>query len=838
MSDELLHYGTPRKSGRYPWGSGKKYQEARDFRARVEAYKKLGYSEKDIAEKLGYNTAEYRRKVAINKEIENNYIYSVLPKMKEEGMSNTQIAKELGRTEGTIRKMMKDSVDIEGTTNKQISNIADSLKERIGDDGYLDVGLGTEIEMGISRTKLRNAIAALEEEGYYTHEVRVPQLADPSKKTTILVLTKDPSSKNTYMNSDKIKSVSEWTDDGGLTMQGLKDIQSISSKKVKIRYAEDGGADKDGVIELRKGADGLDLGSSRYAQVRIGVDGTHFLKGMALYGDDIPDGYDIVFNTNKSKNVPKHEVLKKMKDNPDNPFGASITRQNGKLNIVNEEGTWKTWSSSLSAQMLSKQPLPLIKDRLKATMSTVDKDIAELNSLTNPIVKKFLMNKYADKLEGKASHLKVEGLPNSKSHVLLPYPNMKPTEVYAPNYKNGEKVVLIRYPHGGTFEIPELTVNNKTSLTKGIKNAVDAIGIHPSVASKLSGADFDGDTVMVIPNNKGQIKFSRSLKELRNFDPNSYAVGHKTIGERQKQTQMGMVSNLITDMTLKGASQGEIARAVRHSMVVIDSEKHKLDWKQSERDHGIAALQKKYQTRVNPMTGKKGIGASTIISMSKSKVNSKTGKVDRKGDTPILKALGGDASKMSSGTAKEKMYADYMNTLYKKETALRSKANSIPPAKVNPRAKKEYAPEVESLRHKVKTAMSYAPKERQAQILANKTYYKNLNYEMNNEQKKKLRSQALGAARAKTGSSRPKMKLTDREWQAIQSGAVSNKLLEDVLKYGDMDQIQKLATPRTKPKMSSARIARAKSMQSNGYSQAEIAKALGVSVSTILDAIN
>lgn len=838
MSDELLHYGTPRHSGRYPWGSGEKYQKARDFRSKAEAYKKLGYSEKQIAEKLGYNTAEYRRLVAIHKEQENDYIRSVIPKMKEAGYSNVQMAKELGRTEGTIRNLMKETVDKEGTAKKQISNIADSLKDRIGDDGYLDVGLGTEIEMGISRTKLRNAIALLEEEGYYTHEVRVPQLADPSKKTTILVLTKDPDSKSTYMNSDKIKSVSEWTDDGGITMQGLKPIQSISSKRVKVRYAEDGGADKDGVIELRKGAEGLDLGSARYAQVRVGVDGTHFLKGMAIYGDDIPDGYDIVFNTNKSKNVAKLDVFKEMKNNPDNPFGASITRQNGKLNIVNEEGTWKTWSSSLSAQMLSKQPLPLIKDRLQATMSTVDKDISELNSLTNPVVKKFLMNKYADKLEGKASHLKVEGLPNSKSHVLLPYPKMKPTEVYAPNYKNGEKVVLIRYPHGGTFEIPELTVNNKTNLTKGIKNAVDAIGIHPSVAAKLSGADFDGDTVMVIPNNKGQIKFSRSLKELKNFDPNSYSVGRKTIGAQQKQTQMGMVSNLITDMTLKGASQGEIARAVRHSMVVIDSEKHKLDWKQSERDHGIAALQKKYQTRVNPMTGKKGVGASTIISMSKSKVNSKTGKVDRKGDLPILKALEGDASKLSSGTAKEKLYADYMTTLYKKEMKLRSTANSIPPVKIDPRAKKKYAPEVESLRHKVNTAMSYAPKERQAQILANKTYYKNLDYDATSEQKKKLRSQALGAARAKTGSSRPKMKLTDREWKAIQSGAVSNKLLEDVLKYGDIDQIQKLATPRPKTAMSPTRIARAKAMQSNGYSQAEIAKALGVSVSTVLDAIN
>ena len=52
---------------------------------------------------------------------------------------------------------------------------------------------------------------------------------------------------------------------------------------------------------------------------------------------------------------------------------------------------------------------------------------------------------------------------------------------------------------------------------------------------------------------------------------------------------MGKISNLITDMTLLGASEDKLARAVRHSMVVIDDEKHHLDYKQSEKDNNIAA---------------------------------------------------------------------------------------------------------------------------------------------------------------------------------------------------------------------------------------------------------
>lgn len=37
----LLHYGTPRHSGRYPWGSGDSpYQRSGDFLSRVDELKK------------------------------------------------------------------------------------------------------------------------------------------------------------------------------------------------------------------------------------------------------------------------------------------------------------------------------------------------------------------------------------------------------------------------------------------------------------------------------------------------------------------------------------------------------------------------------------------------------------------------------------------------------------------------------------------------------------------------------------------------------------------------------------------------------------------------------
>ena len=63
-------------------------------------------------------------------------------------------------------------------------------------------------------------------------------------------------------------------------------------------------------------------------------------------------------------------------------------------------------------------------------------------------------------------------------------------------------------------------------------------------------------------------------------------------------------------MTLKGVPESEIARAVKHSMVIVDAAKHKLDYRQSEKDNGIAELRKRYQGHTDE-DGKERGGASS-----------------------------------------------------------------------------------------------------------------------------------------------------------------------------------------------------------------------------------
>lgn len=878
--DILKHYGTKRHSGRYPWGSGSDpNQHSRMFMEEIRKMKSEGLSEKEIAAKFEMNTTQLRNNITWAKADVIKYNTAKSKELFETGMSKVAIAKELGISEGTVRDYLSGKSPAEKVKKVQLDNVSKALKDGVDNTGYLDVGVGVERQLGVSRTKFNAMVNKLvEDEGYHIHEVHVQRLSDKAgdKWTTVKVLTKNPDVTETRKNSHNIRPLNSWSEDGGMSLTNTYKPHMLNLDRIKVRYKEDGGADKDGLIELRRGVDDLDLGKSKYAQVRIGAGDDLYLKGMAAYSDDsnFPKGVDIIFNTNKGKGTPVEKVLKKTAmhpnetDDPSALFGSSVVRQKGALNIVNEQGDWDTWSTKMSSQFLSKQPTTLIKDRLDDTYASLRKEFDEINSMTNPVVKKYLMEKYEEGLDSKAKHLKAKGLAGTKSHVLLPFPDIKPNEIYAPNFQNGERVVLVRHPHGGIFEIPELVVNNrfKAGIDMIGPKAPDAVGIHPSMAEKLSGADFDGDTALVIPNNNGAIKTKRSLKELKNFDPKMYQVDHQTISSSLKQTKMGEVSNLITDMTVKGASDSEIARAVKHSMVVIDSEKHRLDYKQSAIDNGISALVNKWQKGTNPETGKVSRGASTLISRSKSKIDlsqhetaktlyadkiDKTGKVLKKGLTTaeIAKKLGisedtvkgyvhegkeFNPSKYSSGTAREELYINYINGVAQTKKDARKALDSIKAPQYSKEAAKLYADEVKSLNNKLNTALLNAPRERQAQLLTNKLFYDNVKKGMDKEAVEKLKSRSLAKARTTVGAKKEQIVITPKEWEAIQAKAISNTKLLEILKNANMDVVRKLATPRVN-KLSSSSQARAQLLLNKGYTFAEVASQMGVSPSALRD---
>lgn len=893
--DILMHYGTPRHSGRYPWGSGDDpYQHSGDFLSRIEELKSKGLTETEIAKAMGMSTTQYRAQKSLAKDERRALDVAQAKSLREDGLSLNEIAREMGfANDSSVRSLLNERSE---ARMNQAKKTAEFLKEQIAEKGMIDVGTGVERELGISKEKLKEALAILEAEGYPVYGGRIQQATNPGKHTTLQVVCPPGTEHKEIYDYDNIHSVKDYIsyDDGESFRKSFVYPESMDSSRLKIRYAEDGGIDKDGVIEIRRGVEDLSLGESHYAQVRILVDGNRYLKGMAVYSDDLPDGVDVVFNTNKKQGTPTGDVLKKITNDPENPFGSLIKEHGGQsyyddpngkytdpvtgkkqsLSLINkraEEGDWGEWSDHLPSQFLSKQSMTLINKQLD--LATKDKfaEFDEICSLTNPTVKKALLKSFADDCDSAAVHLQAAALPRQKYQVILPVTDMKDDEVYAPNYKNGEKVALIRYPHGGTFEIPILTVNNKQPTAKRmLDNALDAIGINSKVAERLSGADFDGDTVMVIPTG-GKVKVTSTppLKGLEGFDP-KLEYGGKKEGTfkpmKNTQTEMGKISNLITDMTLKGATQDELARAVRHSMVVIDAEKHKLDYKQSERDNGISALKKKYQGTVDE-NGRYHEGAATLISRAKSETSvmkrkgspiidketgeqrykevyeeytDKNGKVKVRTQASTKMAETKDARTLSSGTPQEEAYADYANNM--KSLANRARREMMNTGKIaySASAKRTYQAEVDSLEAKLNVALKNAPRERQAQILANASVKakKQENPDMTKGEIKKANQQALTAARNSVGAKREPILITDREWEAIQAGAISENRLTQIINNVDTDKLRQRATPRATTTLSSAKVNKIASMNASGYTTAEIAEALGVSASTVSKYLN
>ncbi len=892
--DILMHYGVKRRSGRWPWGSGENpYQHSGDFLARIETLKKNGWKEtaENIEKEFGISTTDYRAAKAVAKHERHALLADRARSMRDDGKTLQEIADALGYpSESSVRHLLDEDVSARASRAK---STADILKKELETKGMIDIGAGAERDLGVSAATMKEAMAMLEMDGYVIKGVGVPYATVPGKQLTMTVLAKPGTEyKDIYAARDagEIGSVGDYHSvDGGQRWDKIQYPASISSDRVGIRYGDEGGSSKDGVIEIRRGVDDLSLGNSHYAQVRILVDGTHYLKGMAMYSDDLPEGVDILFNTNKQSGTPKEKVMKGIKDDPDNPFGAYIPAKGqstyigedgqehlSAINKLKSEGEWDTMSRTLSSQFLSKQPMKLINQQLKLTYDDAQAQFDEICSLENPTLKKKMLLDFADECDSACVHLKAAALPRQKQQVILPIDNLKDNEVYAPGYQNGEKVVLIRYPHGGTFEIPELTVNNRNKAARSIlgTDIVDAIGINSKVAERLSGADFDGDTVTVIPvNDRVHIQTSSPLKELKGFDPKvQYSTegktGVKLMTKSQTQKEMGMVSNLITDMTLQGANEAEIARAVKHSMVVIDAEKHHLDYKQSEKDNGIAELRQKYQPKYdedgNP-TGKGG-GAHTLISRKKQdvriderkgsgRIDPETGEVtykksgrtyvDKNGkrvkatDTVKLMDITKDAHELSSGTRQEEAYADYVNKMKALANTARKEYMATPGLKRDPSAAKTYEKEVKELSDALDISQRNAPRERQAQLQAH-AYVKakvDANPELRNDKKtlRKVRQQAINDARVNVGASgkNTRIDITDRQWEAIQAGAISDSKLKEILRFADQDALKERALPKTRTQLSEAKIAKINSMKASGYTMQEIAAAVGCSTSTI-----
>ena len=988
MSDEefLEHYGMPRRSGRYPWGSGEDpYQHEPDFLSRVEQLKAKGWQEtpENIKKEFGLTTSQYRIEKSICNDERKALDIARAKSLKEDGLSTSEIGRRMGVNESTVRGWFDQE---QKARYNQSKATAEFLKKQVDQKKMIDVGKNTEFDLNVSREKLDTALYLLEREGYHVYGGRVPQPTNKNQMTTLKILAAPDVEHKEIFQYDKIQTINDYISrDGGDSYEKKYHYPaSLDSKRVKVilkdEIGPDGfkGDDLDGVIQIRRGVKDLDLGNSRYAQVRILVDGNKYLKGMAVYSDNIPDGYDVVFNSNKKT---REDAFKSIKNDPDNPFGAAIkpnteggqywydpktgqhvsaNTKGAKLGLINktrEEGDWSEWKDSLPSQFLAKQSTTLAQKQLNLAKATKEAEYDEIMSLENPTIKKYYLKKFADSCDSAATDLKAAALPGQKTHVILPINTLKENEVFAPQYKDGSKVALVRYPHGGTFEIPILTVNNKDKAASKIigKDAIDAVGINKKVADRLSGADYDGDFVIVIPthDSKGKVKITSTpeLPGLKGFDTKSYKYDEVRTDKNGKEhyyrngkefkimkntnTQMGIVSNLITDMTIQGASNDELARAVRHSMVVIDAEKHKLDYKQSYVENNISQLQRKYQPKFDKDGNViRGGGASTIFSRAKGEIqiDKRKGqaKINIKGkswydpskpegsliytkadDKDLYYALdkydkktgvrtlyttdgrqikydttsNGDIKKYAPVMRKDKntgevyftnpdgsikyktkartqaitnmsntddamtlissyrhpkeiLYAEYANSMKALANKARKSMVSTGNLKYDPNAKKIYAKEVSELEAALNNALKNSVKERTAtRFAASEINERKRNQpDLKSEDIRKLSQRSMSKYREQVGAATRRERniiITDRQWEAIQAGAISENKLKTILANSDPDSLRQKAMPRKTSGLTNAQISRIRAMNNSNFTINQIAEKMNVSPSVV-----
>lgn len=298
VEDILMHYGMPRRSGRYPWGSGDNpYQHSGDFLSRVQELKSQGLKETEIAKAIGLTTTQLRTQVSLAKDERRALQVATAKGLREKGYSLNEIAEKMGfANDSSVRSLLNENSEVR---MNQAKATADFLRKQINEKGIIDVGTGVEKELGISREKLNQALYILQLEGYEVYGAGVPQATNPGKQTNIKVICPPGTEHKDIYNFEDVHSLKDYIsyDDGQSFKKAFEYPSSMDSKRLQIRYAEDGGINKDGVIELRRGVKDLSLGNAHYAQVRIMVDGTHYLKGMAVYADNMPDGVDVIFNT-------------------------------------------------------------------------------------------------------------------------------------------------------------------------------------------------------------------------------------------------------------------------------------------------------------------------------------------------------------------------------------------------------------------------------------------------------------------------------------------------------------------------------------------------------------
>lgn len=186
----------------------------------------------------------------------------------------------------------------------------------------------------------------------------------------------------------------------------------------------------------------------------------------------------------------------------------------------------------------------------------------------------------------------------------------------------------------------------------------------------------------------------------------------------------------------------------------------------------------------------------------------------------------------------EQIYADYANSM--KALANRARMEKLRTGNLeySRNAAQIYAKEVSSLEAKLNEAKKNKPKERLATRLAAAEIRRKQNEDptLKGEDLRKVSQRAITKYREEVGSikrSDRSIKITDKEWEAIQAGAISDNKLKIILDNSDPDILRERAMPKASKNPTAAQVSRMKALALSNFTLQQIAEKTGFSVSTI-----
>lgn len=186
----------------------------------------------------------------------------------------------------------------------------------------------------------------------------------------------------------------------------------------------------------------------------------------------------------------------------------------------------------------------------------------------------------------------------------------------------------------------------------------------------------------------------------------------------------------------------------------------------------------------------------------------------------------------------ELIYADYANSMKAMANKARIEMVTTKRLEYSPTANKIYRAEVSSLEKKLNDAKKNSIRERTAERLAASELNrrKAINPDLKGEDLRKLSTRLVTKYRQEVGAV-PRRKrnlfIDDKEWEAIQAGAITENKLKEILNNSDPDVLRERAMPSGKRGLSQGQINRIKAMNASNFTLAEIAKKLGISKSTV-----